>query len=61
MAFAKGGQPEFEWASDDPLIQSRFLDFQCVAIDRSGIAWVGTTGYGILKLPILKNQNSGAI
>ncbi|MCB0578419.1 MAG: hypothetical protein KDD10_03810, partial [Phaeodactylibacter sp.] len=49
MAFANGGQPEFEWASDDPLIQSRFLDFQCVAIDRSGIAWVGTTGYGILK------------
>lgn len=49
MAFAKGGQPEFEWTSEDPFIQNPFFDFQCLAIDRSGIAWVGTTGYGILK------------
>ncbi|MCB9036596.1 MAG: response regulator [Lewinellaceae bacterium] len=48
--FAAGGKPEYEWASGDPAIQNPIIDFRCLAFDRSGIAWVGTNGLGVLKI-----------
>ncbi len=48
--YARGGKPEFTWASEDPVVQSHYLAFQCMWVDRSGIAWIGSTGFGILKI-----------
>jgi len=48
-ALKSGRMPEFEWSSANPVMR---IPYFCpsLAIDRSGIAWVGTSGYGVLKI-----------
>jgi signal transduction histidine kinase/DNA-binding response OmpR family regulator/ligand-binding sensor domain-containing protein len=52
--YARGGKPEFTWASKEPVVQSHYFAFQCMWVDRSGIAWMGTTGFGIMKVNMEK-------
>lgn len=45
-----GGLPEFEWTWKAPDIPNPGLHYPKLTIDRSGIPWLGTSGYGLLRI-----------
>jgi signal transduction histidine kinase/ligand-binding sensor domain-containing protein/ActR/RegA family two-component response regulator len=49
-ALLSGGVPEIEWTCNEPFIQSPELYFPCLSFDRSGTAWLGTSGFGVVKI-----------
>jgi signal transduction histidine kinase/DNA-binding response OmpR family regulator/ligand-binding sensor domain-containing protein len=51
---AKGGKPEIEWKIDAPFTRTPQYAPTALAFDRSGIAWLGTNGFGILKINFVK-------
>lgn len=44
-----GGPPAVEWAFIDPLTKAPIFNGLSLTIDRSGLVWLGTNGYGIMK------------
>ena len=51
---AKGGKPEVEWKIDAPFTRTPQYAPTALAFDRSGIAWLGTNGFGVLKINFAK-------
>lgn len=51
---AAGGNPELEWVFSEPSINMADFYPPSMTIDRSGIVWVGTNGYGLLKVNLEK-------
>jgi signal transduction histidine kinase/DNA-binding response OmpR family regulator/ligand-binding sensor domain-containing protein len=45
----RSGPPSVEWAFIDPLTKAPIFNGLSLTIDRSGLVWLGTNGYGILK------------
>lgn len=51
---AKAGKPEVEWKIDAPFTRTPQYAPTAFAFDRSGIAWLGTNGFGVLKINFAK-------
>ncbi|MCB9281240.1 MAG: response regulator [Lewinellaceae bacterium] len=47
---AAGGEPEFRWTSRESFAQAPGFYFSAFNFDRSGIAWLGTSGFGAVKI-----------
>ncbi len=45
-----GGAPEFEWTNDAYFVQNPYFNPKTIRPDRSGIAWLGTNGFGLVKI-----------
>ncbi|MCB9317040.1 MAG: response regulator [Lewinellaceae bacterium] len=50
----QGGAPEFEWLNDAPYVQNPAYSPKTLHIDQSGIAWLGTNGFGMVKINPVK-------
>ena len=53
---ARGGQPSFEWVCKEPFAKTPYFHFTGVEFDHSGINWIGTNGYGIIKINEVKSK-----
>lgn len=53
---SKGGKPEIEQQIDAPFTRTPEYAPTSLAFDRSGIAWLGTNGFGILKINFAKSK-----
>ncbi|MEZ4939934.1 MAG: ATP-binding protein [Saprospiraceae bacterium] len=46
----QGGAPEFEWLNDAPYVHNPAFSPKTIHTDYSGITWIGTNGFGLVKL-----------
>lgn len=53
-----GGSADFSWSASKEEASSPYFDFVMFFVDRSGIAWVGTYGFGVRKIVPLQPKFS---
>ena len=60
-ALIAGEKPVLEWTCEAPFTRVREFAYESLRIDRSGIAWLGTNGYGLLKVHLEKPKFTGKL
>jgi signal transduction histidine kinase/DNA-binding response OmpR family regulator/ligand-binding sensor domain-containing protein len=55
---AAGGTPEVEWTFADALARNPYFYLPAFVVDRSGIVWLGTSGFGVIKVNLTKPKFS---
>lgn len=49
-AFFNQGKPELEISTDDSLLKDNYAYCTKFLFDQSGVGWIGTNGFGIIKI-----------
>lgn len=59
--FVKGGTPNLIWKNDPDIAENKDLHARNISFDRSGIGWMGTNGFGVLKTNFAQRKFSSPL